>query len=117
MLLGERIRILARFLFSSFNVVSCPPAQRAHAQAGARGGYNIRRTCVGARRAALYISSGAPPGIDGRGQCLNVSAVVPTTVPYTVHGLTKSSGYNVRDSLHVLERKRDREGSVVCASV
>ena len=39
MLLGERIRILARFLFSSFNVVSCPPAQRAHAQAGARGGY------------------------------------------------------------------------------
>ena len=40
MLLGERIRILARFLFSSFNVVSCPPAQRAHAQAGARGGYN-----------------------------------------------------------------------------
>ena len=65
----------------------------------------------------LTISSGAPPGIDGRGQCLNVSAVVPTTVPYTVHGLTKSSGYNVRDSLHVLERKRDREGSVVCASV
>ena len=65
----------------------------------------------------LIISSGAPPGIDGRGQCLNVSAVVPTTVPYTVHGLTKSSGYNVRDSLHVLERKRDREGSVVCASV
>ena len=41
MLLGERIRILARFLFSSFNVVSCPPAQRAHAQAGARGGYYL----------------------------------------------------------------------------
>jgi hypothetical protein len=29
----------SRVLFSSFNVVSCPPAQRAHAQAGARGGY------------------------------------------------------------------------------
>ena len=54
------------------------------------------------------------PGIDGRGQCLNVSAVVPTTVPYTAHGLTEPSGYNVRDSLHVLETKRGRsaEGSV-----
>ena len=30
----------SRVLFSFFNVVSCPPAQRAHAQAGARGGYN-----------------------------------------------------------------------------
>ena len=30
--------ILASF-YSFFNVVSCPPAQRAHAQAGARGGY------------------------------------------------------------------------------
>jgi hypothetical protein len=25
--------------YSFFNVVSCPPAQRAHEQAGARGGY------------------------------------------------------------------------------
>ena len=31
------IRSLAR-LYSFFNVVPCPPAQRAHAQAGARGG-------------------------------------------------------------------------------
>ena len=28
--------------YSSFNVVSCPPARIAHAQAGARGGYQWR---------------------------------------------------------------------------
>ena len=32
--------ILASF-YVFFNVVSCPPAQRAHAQAGARGGYDV----------------------------------------------------------------------------
>jgi hypothetical protein len=58
-------------------------------QRGCGAGLIIDLAVVSTQVIISYISSGAPPGIDGRGQCLNVSAIVPTTVPYTFHGLTE----------------------------
>ena len=46
MQMGRWDRILAYVLF--FNEVPCPPAQRAHAQAGERGGdklHNVNAEC------------------------------------------------------------------------
>ena len=54
---SESLRSFVR-VYRFLNVVSCPPAQRAHEQAGAQGGYNTHK--LKQRPTEAYVATGYP---------------------------------------------------------